>query len=286
MLQLASVLHSRGFSITIIHTHFNSPAKSKHPHFTFLPISHGLSPTGPSRKDVISFLTLLNSDCVAPFRDCLAGLLEDGPIACLITDAVWHFSQSVADGVGIPRIVLRTSSVSFFLVYAALPMLREKGYLPKQGHINPMLQLANILHSRGFSITIIHAHFNSPAKSKHPHFTFLPISDGLSPTEAPMGNIISFLTGLNSNCVAPFRDCLTGLLADGPIACLITDAIWHFSQSVADGFGIPRIVLRTSSVSSFLVYAAFPTLQEMGYLPKQSVGLLSSLSFFICLSGF
>ncbi|KAI8540023.1 hypothetical protein RHMOL_Rhmol09G0228900 [Rhododendron molle] len=158
--------------------------------------------------------------------------------------------------------------------------------IPAQGHINPMLQLANILHSRGFSITIIHTHFNAPAKSKHPHFTFLPISDGLSPTKAPMGNIISFLTLLNSNCVAPFRDCLAGLLADGPIACLITDALWHFSQSVADGFGIPRIVLRTSSISSFLVYAAFPTLQEMGYLPKQGVGLLSSLSFFLGLSGF
>ncbi|XP_058181852.1 UDP-glycosyltransferase 76B1-like [Rhododendron vialii] len=132
MLQLASILHSRGFSITIIHTHFNSPAKSKHPHFTFLPVSDGLSPTGASRDDVVSFLNLLNSDCVAQFRDCLAGLLKDGPIACLITDANWHFSQSVADGVGIPRIVLRTSSVSSFLVYAALPMLREKGYLPKQ----------------------------------------------------------------------------------------------------------------------------------------------------------
>ncbi|KAG5533443.1 hypothetical protein RHGRI_027569 [Rhododendron griersonianum] len=148
--------------------------------------------------------------------------------------------------------------------------------VPLQGHINPMLQLASILHSQGFSITIIHTHFNSPAKSKHPHFTFLPISDGLSPTGASREDVVSFLTLLNSNCVAPFRDCLAGLLADGLIACLITDALWHFSQSVADGVGIPRIVLRTSSVSSFLVYAALPMLREKGYLPKQGF-------FFICL---
>ncbi|MFS8012875.1 putative cytokinin 7-beta-glucosyltransferase [Helianthus anomalus] len=32
--------------------------------------------------------------------------------------------------------------------------------LPFQGHINPMLQLANILHTRGFKITIIHAEYN------------------------------------------------------------------------------------------------------------------------------
>ncbi|PPD70856.1 hypothetical protein GOBAR_DD32266 [Gossypium barbadense] len=44
--------------------------------------------------------------------------------------------------------------------------------LPLQGHINPMFDLANILHSRGFSITIIHTTFNSPNPSNYPHFTF------------------------------------------------------------------------------------------------------------------
>ncbi|KAF7132874.1 hypothetical protein RHSIM_Rhsim09G0169700 [Rhododendron simsii] len=146
---------------------------------------------------------------------------------------------------------------------------------PAQGHINPMLQLANILHSRGFSITLIHTHFNSPAQSDDRHFTFLPISDRLSLTEASMENLLSFPTLLSSNCAAPFQDCLAGLLADGPIACLITDAIWHFSQSVAEGFGIPRIVLRTGSVSSFLVYAALPMMREKGYLPKQDSQLES-----------
>ncbi|KAI8540027.1 hypothetical protein RHMOL_Rhmol09G0229300 [Rhododendron molle] len=73
----------------------------------------------------------------------------------------------------------------------------------------------------------------------------------------------------------PFRDCLAGLLAEGPITCLITDAFWHFSQSVSEGFGIPRIVLRTSSISSFLAYDAFPVLQEKGYLPKQGSQLQS-----------
>lgn len=145
--------------------------------------------------------------------------------------------------------------------------------VPLQGHINPMLQLANILHAKGFSITIIHTQFNSPTKSKHPHFTFLPISDGLSKTEISREDVIPLLTLLNTNCVAPFRDCLAGLLADGPIACLITDAILHFSQSVADGFGLPRIVLRTSSISSFLVFAALPVIHEK-YLPKQGVGFI------------
>ncbi|KAL6977393.1 hypothetical protein U1Q18_026192 [Sarracenia purpurea var. burkii] len=152
--------------------------------------------------------------------------------------------------------------------------------LPLQGHINPMLQLADILHSKGgFSITVIHTRFNSPAASKFPHFTFVPISDGLSETEASTADVITLISKLNINLVAPLRDCLAGLLLSDdvseepsprpPIVCLITDAMWHFSQSVANEFEIPRIVLRTSSVSSFLVFAAFPLLRERGYLSKQ-----------------
>ncbi|KAI8007541.1 UDP-glycosyltransferase 76B1 [Camellia lanceoleosa] len=279
MLQLANILHATGFfSITIIHTHFNSPTISNYPHFTFCPIPDGLSETESeaSTSDSVALLSLLNTNCVAAFRDCLAELVLSGvedeakePIACLITDAIWHFSQSVADSLEIPTIVLRTSSLSSSLAFAALPLLLEKGYLPKQGF---------------FSITIIHTHFNSPTISNYPHFTFCPIPDGLSETEseASTSDSVALLSLLNTNCVAAFRDCLAGLVLSGvedeakePIACLITDAIWHFSQSVADSLEIPRIVLRTSSLSSFLAFAALPLLLEKGYLPKQDSQLES-----------
>ncbi|KAF8397413.1 hypothetical protein HHK36_016329 [Tetracentron sinense] len=145
--------------------------------------------------------------------------------------------------------------------------------LPLQGHINPMLQLAEILYSKGFSITIIHTHFNSPTSSNYPYFTFEPISDGLSNTQASTSSdIISLLRVLNVNCVTPFRECLTRLLSENqeePIACLICDNIFHFTQAVADSLKLPRIVLRTTSVASFLAFLAFPLLLQKGYLPKQ-----------------
>ncbi|KAL7214840.1 hypothetical protein ACSBR1_027089 [Camellia fascicularis] len=157
--------------------------------------------------------------------------------------------------------------------------------IPLQGHMNSMLQLANILHATGFfSITIIHTHFNSPTISNYPHFTFCPIPDGLSETEseASTSDTVALLSLLNTNCIAAFRDCLAGLVLSGveeevkePIASLITDALWHFSQSVADSLEIPRIVLRTSSLSSFLAFAALPLLLEKGYLPKQDSQLES-----------
>ncbi|XP_061995382.1 UDP-glycosyltransferase 76F1-like [Rosa rugosa] len=144
--------------------------------------------------------------------------------------------------------------------------------LPFQGHINPMLELANILHLKGFSITIIHTNFNSLNPSSHPHFTFHSIPDGLSESEASTKDIIFLVSVLNAKCVEPFRECLASLLSDvseEPVACLISDAIFHFAQSVADSLKVPRVVLRTGGASSFTVFAAFPLLREKGYIPIQ-----------------
>lgn len=146
--------------------------------------------------------------------------------------------------------------------------------LPLQGHISPMLQLANILYSRGFSITIMHTCFNSPNYSNYTNFTFHSIPDGLSESEASTADLTALLTLLNVNCVTPFRDCLAKLLSDSleePVACMITDAIWHFTEAVADSFKLPRILLRTNSVSSFLAFGSLLLMQEKGYLPIQGV---------------
>ncbi|KAJ0101013.1 hypothetical protein Patl1_06500 [Pistacia atlantica] len=89
-----------------------------------------------STSDYVAFMTLLNVKCVEPFQECLAKLLsnvEEEPVACLITDAMLHFTQGVADSLKLPRIVLRTSSIASFLVFAAIPgLLRERGYYPIQ----------------------------------------------------------------------------------------------------------------------------------------------------------
>ncbi|XP_030471332.1 UDP-glycosyltransferase 76B1-like [Syzygium oleosum] len=143
--------------------------------------------------------------------------------------------------------------------------------LPLQGHITPMLQLANLLYSRGFSITIVHTHFNSPKSSSYPHFNFQPVPDGLLEGQASTVDFIALVTLMNVTCVGPFRDCLAKLLSDAPKdripCCLITDPVWHFPQAVADELNVPRMVLRTSSISSFLAFCALPLMQEKGYLP-------------------
>ncbi|XP_057804594.1 LOW QUALITY PROTEIN: UDP-glycosyltransferase 76B1-like [Salvia miltiorrhiza] len=138
--------------------------------------------------------------------------------------------------------------------------------LPFQGHINPMLQLASILHSRGFLISVVHTLYNSPDPSKHPHFAFHPISDGLSESPDSAPDPVRIIKLINLNCLQPFRQCLHALLSHGDVKCLISDANWYFTSSVVDALSLPRIVMRTSSVGAFLAFAALSLLRAKGYL--------------------
>lgn len=153
--------------------------------------------------------------------------------------------------------------------------------LPLQGHQTPMLQLANILYSNGFSISIIHTHINSPNPANHPHFTFHPIPELLE-GKAWTGDVIALINAFNVSCAVPFRDCLSQMMSESaaagePVACLITDAIWHFTQAVADILQLPRIVLRTSNPTSFLSFISISLLREKGYLSATGCQLEESV---------
>ncbi|XP_071709688.1 UDP-glycosyltransferase 76G1-like [Rutidosis leptorrhynchoides] len=149
--------------------------------------------------------------------------------------------------------------------------------LPFQGHINPMLQLANILYSKSFSITIIHTNFNSIYTSKYPHFTFRPVLDNDSKnsnlamlSSKGIGDLLSGIIMLNQCSADNLRQELeymitASLQQQERIVCLITDALWYFTQSVADSLKLPRIVLRTSSLFCVVVYASIPILDEQAY---------------------
>ncbi|XP_019084386.1 PREDICTED: UDP-glycosyltransferase 76C3-like [Camelina sativa] len=150
--------------------------------------------------------------------------------------------------------------------------------LPLQGCINPMIQLAKILHSRGFSITVIHTRFNAPKASSHPLFTFLEIQDGLSETETKTHDVTLLLTLLNRSCESLFRDCLSKLLQSAEaetgeekekISCLTDDSGWIFTQHIAQSLNLPRLVLNTYKVSFFRNHFVLPQLRREMYLPLQ-----------------
>ncbi|KAL2940428.1 UDP-glycosyltransferase 76B1 [Bienertia sinuspersici] len=155
---------------------------------------------------------------------------------------------------------------------------------PFHGHINPMLHLATLLHSKGFSITIIHTPYNPVNPIHYPHFTFHSLENDLleSYSKSPSSNTISVILDMNAMCSEPFKDCLYQILRDDlqPVNALIADPIWGFAGSVAANFNLPMIVLRTGSISALLVYFFLPSLKEMGYFPPQDTKSDEPLSEF------
>lgn len=149
--------------------------------------------------------------------------------------------------------------------------------LPLQGHITPILQLADILHrsSDSFSITVIHTRFNAPNPLHYPHFTFRPIDDGLSEADTSGLSVFDLAYLINRRCLEPFTSCLNELFSSGSddYAALISDPAFHFTRDVAERFGLKRFVLRTSGVANFRIFTMLSMFLEKGYLPMQANGL-------------
>lgn len=145
---------------------------------------------------------------------------------------------------------------------------------PFQGHMNPMLQLATILYSKGFAIVIALAHPQShfPATSNHPDFTFHSLSDSKPLTS---GDMVSALSSYELNCTDSLLDLLTKMSEKAAVEdrrpCVVYDVLMYFAQFVADKLKIPSFVLQTSCAASLNNFFAYPRLHEEGYLPVQGL---------------
>ncbi|KAJ0083349.1 hypothetical protein Patl1_31218 [Pistacia atlantica] len=98
MLQPGTILYSRGFSITVAHTKFNSSNPSNHPDFNFLTISYVAYDSDLSSGNILALILRLDVNCKAPFQECLARLTEkqnsdEEKISCIIYDELMYFSS-------------------------------------------------------------------------------------------------------------------------------------------------------------------------------------------------
>ena len=157
--------------------------------------------------------------------------------------------------------------------------------LPFQGHISPMMQLGDVLHSRGLGVTVLHTRFNALDPALHPEFTFVSVPDGISKEVAATGNVISIILALNAAMEASgvVRDVLAAVLADEPAACLFIDANFLAVQKAAAALGLPTMVLRTGGAACFSCFLAYPMLHEKGYLPPKGTDPNSYCGFTIAL---
>ncbi|GAB2274424.1 hypothetical protein Dimus_009193 [Dionaea muscipula] len=143
--------------------------------------------------------------------------------------------------------------------------------LPIQGHINPMMELAKILHSRGFPITIAHPEFNSPNPTSHPEFDYL-LFDGFSAskgvwdadgTGVDFARVANLITSINSRCREPFQRSMEALTKEeeeegGGIGCIIYDQYMFFAQAVASHLNLKGFGLRTGAAVTLLAFTVRP----------------------------
>ncbi|KAK1557021.1 hypothetical protein Q3G72_016305 [Acer saccharum] len=152
---------------------------------------------------------------------------------------------------------------------------------PAQGHINPMLKVAKLLHSKGFHITFVHTEYNHKRllKSRGPNsldglpdFAFETIPDGLPPTDADATqDIPSLCESTSKTCLAPLRHLLSKLnnssVGIPPVTCVVSDGVMSFTLEATEEIGIPNVLFWTTSACGFLGYVHYANLIAKGLTP-------------------
>lgn len=151
--------------------------------------------------------------------------------------------------------------------------------LPAQGHINPMLKLAKLLHHKGFRITFVHTEFNHHRLEKSlgedalqglDDFRFEVISDGLPPS-SPRGilDLPTLCLTLPVDGLRSFRELVMKLMISDapPPTCIVSDGVMSFTLKVAREFGVPEVMFFTPSGCGMLGYLHFEELVDRGLFP-------------------
>ncbi|KAG6488710.1 7-deoxyloganetin glucosyltransferase-like [Zingiber officinale] len=159
--------------------------------------------------------------------------------------------------------------------------------LPFQGHINSMLNLAKVLHFKGFFITFVNTEYAHQQLLKHdgslsaldglPDFRFASISDGLShPDDGDeyREDVRKIILASQKNCPASFLRLITALNDPSsgvpPVRCVISDSFVSFTLNATTKLGIPNVFYCTVSVCGFTDFYYCKDLIERGLVPLKS----------------
>ncbi|KAL3514164.1 hypothetical protein ACH5RR_026881 [Cinchona calisaya] len=163
---------------------------------------------------------------------------------------------------------------------------------PAQGHIKPMLQLAKLLHTKGFHITFVNTEYNHKRLLKSrgpdalnglPDFQFKTIPDGVPPSDVldATQDIPSLCESTSTHCLAPFKDLLANINDSSSskvpqVSCIVSDGATSFTLAAAHELGIPEVFLWTSSACSYLGYFQFSKLIEKGIIPLKDASCMTN----------
>ncbi|XP_073358539.1 7-deoxyloganetin glucosyltransferase isoform X2 [Aegilops tauschii subsp. strangulata] len=167
---------------------------------------------------------------------------------------------------------------------------------PAQGHITPMLSVANLLHAHGFHVTFVNSEYNharlvrtrgAAVLAGSPGFRFATIPDGMPQPSGDVDDdvtqdIPSLCKSTLETCLGPFRRLLTELndaasTGDHPVVtCIVSDLTMCFAMDAAKELDVPYVQLWTASTVSYLGFRYFRLLIDRGIVPLQ--GTIGSLS--------
>ncbi|KAK3226251.1 hypothetical protein Dsin_006113 [Dipteronia sinensis] len=164
---------------------------------------------------------------------------------------------------------------------------------PAQGHIKPMMKLAELLNQAGSHVTFVNTDHNHDRLMSHtnltsfhdrsPNFLFRSIPDGLRPDKArSVSNIRELLDTLQTVARPAFRQLLISTSVRP--TCIIADGIMSFAAiDVAEELGIPVITFRTYSASCTWTNFHLSKLIEIGEVPFPDGNLDKSIT---CIPGY
>ncbi|XP_048427194.1 7-deoxyloganetin glucosyltransferase-like [Pyrus x bretschneideri] len=159
---------------------------------------------------------------------------------------------------------------------------------PAQGHVNHMMQLAKILHPRGFHIAFVNTEFNhncliqskGPDSVKGlPDFVFETILDGL-PSSYKDGtqDIPALCDSIKKTCYGPFKELVTRINSSPQVpqvTCIVADGVMTFGSEAARELGIPEVQLWTAPACGFVGYFHFSEFVKRGIIPFKGTSLIS-----------
>ncbi|XP_076922135.1 7-deoxyloganetin glucosyltransferase-like [Bidens hawaiensis] len=157
---------------------------------------------------------------------------------------------------------------------------------PAQGHINPMLKLAKLLHSKGFMITFVITEYDHKrllrslgpdALNDRPSFHFETYSDGLPPPKNPntSPHTPSLVKSILAKGLGQIQSVLAKASADySPVTCMVADFLMGYTLPAAEELGVPAVLLWTSGPGSLICYDQYANLIQKGLMPLKDSSYL------------
>ncbi|XP_051130300.1 7-deoxyloganetic acid glucosyltransferase-like isoform X2 [Andrographis paniculata] len=157
---------------------------------------------------------------------------------------------------------------------------------PGQGHVKPMLILAELLSRSSLAVTVVNTDHNhrrlvaGGGTDTAGGIDFLSIPDGLPPEHPRIGTSVADLLFSIPKFTKPIFKSLISSMRRPP-ACVISDAIMSFAIDVAGELGIPAMTFRVCSAAGCWINSHLQHLVEAGDIPVRegSADMDSLLSF-------